>query len=92
MNKNELIDAVAGESGESKAAVARVLDAIVSQVQTAVTKGDKVTLVGFGSFYRAERAAKTGRNPKTGASIQIPASAAPKFSAGASFKSRVNSK
>ncbi len=89
MNKNELIDAVAAEAGTTKAESGRVLDAFINQITTAVASGDKVTLVGFGTFQSAKRAAKTGRNPKTGAMLEIPATVTPKFSAGATFKARV---
>ena len=90
MNKNELIDAIAGETGFSKADTGRFIDAFVNQVTAAVAKGDKVALVGFGTFQSAKRAAKTGRNPKTGAALEIPASISPKFSPGAAFKAKVN--
>lgn len=89
MNKNELIDAIVAETGSTKAESGRFLDAFIKQVTNAVATGDKVTLVGFGTFQQTQRAAKTGRNPKTGKSIEIPASVAPKFSAGATFKERV---
>lgn len=89
MNKSELIDAVAAEAGITKAESGRILDAYINQITTAVASGDKVTLVGFGTFQSTKRAAKTGRNPKTGKTLEIPASIAPKFSAGATFKARV---
>lgn len=89
MNKNELIDAIAAEAGSTKAESSRILDAFINQVTKAVATGDKVTLVGFGTFQPTNRAAKTGRNPKTGKTLEIPASVAPKFSAGATFKARV---
>lgn len=89
MNKNELIDAIAAEMGASKAETARFLDALVNQVTDVVAKGDKVALLGFGTFEGSRRAAKTGRNPKTGEAIQIAATVTPKFSAGATFKAKV---
>ena len=90
MNKNELIDAIAGETGCTKADTGRFIDAFVNQVTAAVAKGDKVALVGFGTFASAKRAAKSGRNPKTGETMQIPASVSPKFAPGAAFKAKVN--
>ncbi|MFC5299962.1 HU family DNA-binding protein [Azospira restricta] len=92
MNKSELIDAIAAGADISKAAAGRALDAAVAAITTAVSKGDNVTLVGFGSFKAAKRAARTGKNPKTGAAIKIPATTVPKFSAGASFKAAVAKK
>jgi DNA-binding protein HU-beta len=92
MNKSELIDAMAAGADISKAAAGRALDAAVAAITTAVSKGDSVTLVGFGSFKSANRAARTGKNPKTGAAIKIPATTVPKFSAGASFKAAVAKK
>jgi DNA-binding protein HU-beta len=92
MNKSELIDAIAAGADISKAAAGRALDAAVAAITTAVSKGDSVTLVGFGSFKSAKRAARTGKNPKTGAAIKIPATTVPKFSAGASFKAAVAKK
>jgi len=92
MNKSELIDAIAAGADISKAAAGRALDATVAAVTAAVAKGDNVTLVGFGSFKAAKRAARTGKNPKTGAAIKIPATTVPKFSAGASFKAAVAKK
>lgn len=92
MNKSELIDAIAAGADISKAAAGRALDSAVAAITTAVAKGDNVTLVGFGSFKAAKRAARTGKNPKTGAAIKIPATTVPKFSAGASFKAAVAKK
>lgn len=92
MNKSELIDAIAAEADISKAAAGRALDATITAVTKAVAGGDSVTLVGFGSFKASTRAARTGKNPKTGASIKIPATTVPKFSAGASFKAAVAKK
>jgi DNA-binding protein HU-beta len=92
MNKSELIDAMAAGADISKAAAGRALDAAVAAITTTVSKGDSVTLVGFGSFKAAKRAARTGKNPKTGAAIKIPATTVPKFSAGATFKAAVAKK
>ena len=92
MNKSELIDAMAAGADISKAAAGRALDAAVAAVTATVAKGENVTLVGFGSFKAAKRAARTGKNPKTGAAIKIPATTVPKFSAGATFKAAVAKK
>ncbi|HEY0199012.1 MAG TPA: HU family DNA-binding protein [Rhodanobacter sp.] len=90
MNKNELIDAVAEAAGLTKADAGRALDAVVASVTGALKKGDTVTLVGFGSFQVRERAARTGRNPKTGEDIKIAASKNPAFKAGKALKDAVN--
>jgi DNA-binding protein HU-beta len=90
MNKQELIDAVAATTGASKAATGETLDAFVEAVTNAVTKSDAVQLIGFGSFSVGARAARVGRNPATGAEIQIPASKTVKFTAGKAFKDAVN--
>ena len=92
MNKAELIEIAAKDAEVSKAAAGKALDAIINAVVKAVTKGDTVTLVGFGTFKSAKRAARTGKNPQTGASIKIPATTVPKFSAGAGFKTAVAGK
>jgi DNA-binding protein HU-beta len=92
MNKSELIEALATKAELSKAAAGRALDVLVEEIVTAVAKGDSVTLVGFGTFKSAARAAREGKNPKTGETIKIKATTAPKFSAGASFKERVANK
>ena len=92
MNKAELIEIAAKEADISKAAAGKALDAAIAAVVKAVSKGDTVTLVGFGTFKSAKRAARTGKNPKTGASIKIPATTVPKFSAGAGFKQAVAGK
>ena len=86
MNKNELIDAVAAEAGTTKAESGRVLDAFINQITTAVASGDKVTLVGFGTFSVGKRAARSGRNPRTGATIKIKAAKVPKFKPGKALK------
>ena len=92
MNKAELIEIAAKEADLSKAAAGKVLDGIMAAVVKAVSKGDNVTLVGFGTFKAAKRAARTGKNPKTAATIKIPATTVPKFSAGAGFKLAVSGK
>jgi DNA-binding protein HU-beta len=92
MNKAELIEVAAKEAAISKAAANKALDAIVAAVVKTVSKGDTVTLVGFGTFKSAKRAARTGKNPKTGATIKIAATTVPKFSAGAGFKAAVAGK
>ena len=90
MNKSELVDNIAEGAGLSKADAERALNAFIDAIQSSVAKDDKVTLPGFGSFSRSSRAARTGRNPRTGEPVQIAASKGVKFSAGASFKSAVN--
>ncbi|MDR9406109.1 MAG: HU family DNA-binding protein [Spiribacter sp.] len=90
MNKSELIDAVAQSAGLSKADATKAVDAFAGTVSSALKKGDQVTLVGFGTFTVRERAARTGRNPRTGASINIPASKVPGFKAGKALKDAVN--
>ncbi|MDR1709301.1 MAG: HU family DNA-binding protein [Candidatus Accumulibacter sp.] len=89
MNKSELIDAVASKAELSKLASGKALDALLQTIETAVAKGDGVSLVGFGSFKAAARAAREGKNPKTGEKIKIPATTVPKFAAGATFKKAV---
>ena len=90
MTKAELIAAIATQAGLSKKASAAAVDAFTDTVAKALAKGDKVQLVGFGSFGTVKRAARTGRNPQTGASVKIPASVAPKFKAGKALKDAVN--
>lgn len=90
VNKTELIDHVAEGAGLSKAAAGKALDVILEVITKAVKQGDTVTLVGFGSFKRSERAARTGRNPQTGETIKIKASRKPSFTAGKAFKDAVN--
>ena len=92
MNKAELIEIAATGADVSKAAAGKVLDSIIAAVVKAVSKGDTVTLVGFGTFKSAKRAARTGKNPKTGATIKIAATTVPKFSAGSGFKEPVSGK
>ncbi len=83
MNKTQLIDAMAAKSGLSKADSKKALEAFVGATTESLHSGEKVALVGFGSFSVAERSARTGRNPKTGATIQIAAKKVVKFKAGA---------
>ncbi len=86
MNKGDLINAIATETDMSKSGAEAVLNAFVSSVTGALKGGDKVTLTGFGTFSISNRAARMGRNPKTGEPIQIKASKVPKFKAGAGLK------
>lgn len=90
MNKSELVDSIAEGAGLSKADAERALNAFIKSVEGAMASGDKITLPGFGSFSVSSRAARTGRNPRTGEPVQIAASKGVKFSAGASLKSAVN--
>ena len=90
MNKTELIDAVAETADLTKAESARAVDAVVAAVTKALKSGDAVTLVGFGTFQVRDRAARTGRNPKTGDTIKIKASKNPAFKAGKALKDAVN--
>ena len=89
MNKGELIDAVAESTGQSKSAVSSVLDATLETITGSLKNGDKVTFTGFGTFERRHRQARVGRNPQTGAEVQIPASNVPAFKAGKSLKDSV---
>jgi DNA-binding protein HU-beta len=86
MNKSELIDAIASKASLSKTDAGQALDAVFASVGEALKSGDTVTLVGFGTFSVKERAARTGRNPKTGVAIQIAASKVPGFKAGKGLK------
>lgn len=92
MNKSELIDAIAKQADISKAAAGNALDAAIQSIVKAVSKGDTVTLVGFGTFKSSKRAARTGKNPKTGEAIKIAATTVPRFTAGAGFKIAVAGK
>lgn len=89
MNKSELVDAIASNSGLSKADSKRALDGMTGAVEGALKKGEKVSLVGFGSFSISNRAARTGRNPQTGKEIQIAAKNVVKFKAGADLSKKV---
>ena len=82
MNKAELIDAIASSAGLTKADAKKALDAFISTTTDALKKGDRVALVGFGSFSVAKRSARTGRNPQTGNEIEIPSKTVVKFKAG----------
>ena len=90
MNKSELIDAIAADAGLSKADAGKALDATLSAVTGSLRTGDTVSLVGFGTFQVKSRAARTGRNPQTGATIQIAAAKVPGFKAGKALKDAVN--
>jgi len=90
MNKSDLIEAVANEANLSKADASRAVDAVVDSITKALKRGDKVTLVGFGVFSVRKRAARQGRNPKTGAPLQIAAGKTPGFKAGKALKDAVN--
>ncbi len=90
MNKNDLIASVADSSGLSKADAGRAVDAMTASISSALAGGTDVRLVGFGTFSVANRKATTGRNPRTGEAIQIPASKQPKFKAGKALKQAVN--
>jgi DNA-binding protein HU-beta len=92
MNKSELIEITAKEADLSKAATEKVLAAMTGAIVKAVAKGDTVTLVGFGTFKSAKRAARLGRNPQTGKELKIAASTVPRFTAGATFKAAVAGK
>ena len=90
MNKSDLIDTIALSADISKASAGRALDATVTAITSALKNGDTVNLVGFGTFKVTDRAARSGRNPSTGASIEIKAAKVPKFSAGKLLKDAVN--
>ena len=90
MNKNDLVAAVSDSSGLSKADSAKAVDAIFDSITGSLSGGGEVRLVGFGTFSVADRKATTGRNPRTGEAIQIPASKQPKFKAGKGLKESVN--
>ena len=90
MNKAELIEKVAKECQAPKAHVERILDTTLEVVRKSVKRGNEVKLIGFGTFAKSKRKARTGRNPQTGQSIKIPASWYPKFRPGSEFKSLLN--
>ena len=92
MNKSELIAAIAAKTGETKKDAEATLNAFVEVITNALVEGDKVQLVGFGSFEVRKRAARKGRNPQTKEEIKIPASKAPVFKAGKALKDLVNNK
>lgn len=90
MNKNELVDSMAAETGLTKANTAEALDAIVASITNALKKGDEVRLVGFGTFAVSKKAATTGRNPRTGETIKIAAKKMAKFKAGKGLQDSIN--
>ena len=90
MNKQELVDALANKTGFTKADASRSLEAFIDVVTVALKKGGEVVITNFGRFYVTKRAATTGRNPRTGATIKIAASKQPKFRAGKGLKDTVN--
>jgi len=90
VNKNDLVAAVASGTGLSKADSAKAVDGVFDSIAGALRRGDDVRLVGFGTFNVVQRKASVGRNPRTGATIQIPASRQPKFKAGKGLKDTVN--
>jgi len=90
MNKSDLVEAIAKSAGISKSAAARTLDAILESIKKSLKKGNPVSLVGFGTFSVGKRAARAGRNPRTGATIKIKAAKVPKFRAGNKLKVAVS--
>jgi DNA-binding protein HU-beta len=90
LNKNELISAVASRAGLSKADASKAVDGVIDAITGCLKKGTEVRLVGFGTFTVSKRAASQGRNPRTGETIQIPASKRPKFRAGKGLKDAIN--
>ncbi len=90
MNKGDLIDVISGDAGLSKADASRAVDSILSAITKALKGGKQVSLVGFGTFAVKKRAARTGRNPRTGEAIEIKASKVPGFRAGKALKDAVN--
>ncbi len=90
MNKSELIDQVAEQTGMTKAQTQQAVEALLGTIQNALKNNEDVKIVGFGAFTVSERAATTGRNPRTGEEIKIPASKSPKFKAGKELKDAVN--
>jgi DNA-binding protein HU-beta len=90
MNKTELIDALAAETNMTKADAGRALTAVLDIITHAVAKKQDVQLIGFGTFKAAKRAARTGKNPRTGEALKIAAATVPRFTAGAAFKAAVN--
>jgi DNA-binding protein HU-beta len=92
VNKTELIDAIADRTGVAKSTVDAVIKGMTDTIEDNVAKGDKISIPGFASFQKVKRAARTGRNPRTGETIQIPASATVKVTAGARLKGSVSGK
>jgi DNA-binding protein HU-beta len=91
MNKGELIEQIAKDAGITKTQANGAMDAVTNAIMSALKKGDKVTLVGFGTFSVSQRAARNGRNPQTGATIKIKAAKVPKFKPGSEFKEKIAS-
>lgn len=91
MNKSELIETVAETGGLTKTAAARAVDCVINAVAGTLSRGDQVTIIGFGTFSVRNRAARAGRNPQTGEKIKIKASKIPSFKAGKALKDAVNS-
>ncbi len=89
MTKADLVGKIASKAGLTKAEAAKALDATIEAIKESLKKGEKVTLVGFGSFYVSKRKARKGRNPRTGQEIKIPATKVPKFTAGKTLKEAV---
>jgi DNA-binding protein HU-beta len=89
MNKSELVAAIATKTHQSKSQIEEYLDATLNIIQKTVSKGEEVKIVGFGSFCRTERKAKTGRNPKTGQTVKVPLTQVPRFKPGKEFKELV---
>ena len=92
LSKNDFINIIAEKSNIAKAEASRSLDAFIDGIKEVITRGDKLTLIGFGSFYIAENKAKEGRNPRTGEKLMIAASKTPKFKAGSNLKKLCNQK
>ena len=92
MNKTELVEALAIETDVSKAAAARAIDGLIGIITKTVAKKQDVQLIGFGTFKASKRAARAGKNPRTGEALKIAASTVPTFKAGAAFKAAVNKK
>ena len=92
MNKEELVQEIAKKSKVTQKDASEVLSALIETIEKSVSKGQKVTLVGFGTFEARKRAARMGRNPQTGKELKIPARTVPVFTAGKKFKSTVNGK
>jgi DNA-binding protein HU-beta len=90
LNKTEMIETVAKTADISKAAAGRAVEAVIAAVRSSLKKGQMVTMVGFGTFYVGKRAARSGRNPRTGAAIKIKAAKVPKFRAGKALKDALN--
>ena len=90
MNKSDLINEVANTTGLTKAKSSEAIDAVINAIEGSLAKGEKVTLIGFGSFETTKRTERTGRNPKTGEEIKIPAKTVAKFKPGANLTKQVN--